>query len=470
MLRRASARHAVTIDEVVVTDAPLTARRRPDPGEAIGQVALSYPDRARDYLSATATALLSDGGPLDGATTALVLDAGGARAAAERLLLDRTAQRDTLEFTAPPSLAGLEVGDALALAGQGDGPFEIVELRDGLASKIAARALPPVLAVASVSARETPAGNAPPPKSDPVLDAAHLPPSPDALGSTRLALGSFAQPWPGSVGVTDELTGTTLAQLSTGATLGELLDPLPPGAMFTWDDAHAVTVLLYGGHLSSRDDDEVLAGANCMAVETDSGRWEVIGFAAAELIAPASYRLTRLLRGQMGTDHAIGPAAAGNRVMLLDGRVAQVPVSAAWLDTSVELRSFAGPFDAEGEVSTALIDLDAILPLAPVHLSATRGVGSSDVSLSWMRRSRADSDSWAPDDAPLEHMPEAYRVTIFAGATPVRSIAATGPAAMYPAAEQTADFGAPPSDFVFTVAQLSPLYGPGHAAEGGFHA
>ena len=88
----------------------------------------------------------------------------------------------------------------------------------------------------------------------------------------------------------------------------------------------------------------------------------------AELIAPATYRLTRLLRGQMGTDHAIGAASPGNRVMLLDGRVAQVPVSAAWLDTSVELRSFAGPSDAEGEVSTALIDLDAILPLAPVHL------------------------------------------------------------------------------------------------------
>ena len=66
-------------------------------------------------------------------------------------------------------------------------------------------------------------------------------------------------------------------------------------------------------------------------------------------------------------------------------------------------------------------------------------------------------------------MPEAYRVTIFDGATPVRSIAATGPAAIYSAAEQTADFGAPPPDFVFTVAQLSPLYGPGHAAEGVFH-
>ena len=34
----------------------------------------------------------------------------------------------------------------------------------------------------------------------------------------------------------------------------------------------------------------------------------------------------------------------------------------------------------------------------------------------------------------------------------------------------SADFGAPPSSFDFTVAQLSALYGPGHAAQSTFTA
>ena len=56
------------------------------------------------------------------------------------------------------------------------------------------------------------------------------------------------------------------------------------------DEVHAIEVTLYTGHLSSRDDDEVLAGANRIAVETDAGDWEVIAFAGVELVAPQTYR------------------------------------------------------------------------------------------------------------------------------------------------------------------------------------
>jgi hypothetical protein len=111
-----------------------------------------------------------------------------------------------------------------------------------------------------------------------------------------------------------------------------------------------------------------------------------------------------------------------------------------------------------------------VLPLAPVHLDALRRPGSSDVALAWVRRSRSDTDSWAADDAPLDCVPEAYRVTIYNGLSVVRSLDVSSPATTYTTAQQTTDFGSPPTGFSFTVAQTSPLYGPGHAASGAFHA
>jgi hypothetical protein len=206
-----------------------------------------------------------------------------------------------------------------------------------------------------------------------------------------------------------------------------------------------------------------LAGANRIALLNDAGDWEVIGFAEAELVAPATYELTHLLRGQMGTDYASGAASAGNRVVVLDDAVTSLAPSAAWLGTTRTLRSFAGPNDSTGETFDLALDLDTLLPLAPVHLKARR-VAGGDISLGWMRRSRADTDSWAPDDAPLDWAPEAYRVEIYDGASLVRTIEASASAATYTAAQQATDFGGPAASFTWRVAQHSALYGPGHWA------
>ena len=184
-------------------------------------------------------------------------------------------------------------------------------------------------------------------------------------------------------------------------------------------------------------DDEVLTGANRIAVANDAGDWEVIGFANAELMAPQTYRLTRLLRGQWGTDYAIGAAAAGNAVMVLGAGVATLPVPNDWLDAEVGLRSFAGSADPVGTLSNVTIGLDPILPLAPVHLSAVRQVGG-DIVLSWIRRSRADTDSWVPADAPLDFAPEAYRVNILDVTTTVRTFEPSSSTVTYAAADQTA--------------------------------
>lgn len=458
----------VESEDVVAADGALTIRRRPDPSEEIGQVALSYPDRDRSYLTGTVTAMRVAGGMAAGESTNLVLDLGGARRAAERVLLDRAVQRDALELALPHSRAHLEVGDAIAVEGQGDGPFEITEIRDGEARRISARAIPPVLEAAIVSGRPPAAALAVVPRAIPLIAAAHLPPDPASPGQSRLLLAAAASPWPGEVTVKDEATGAIVARLTRNCALGELAAPIGWGQVFTWDENAELMVRLYSGHLSSKDDELVLAGANRLAVQTDSGGWEVVAFANAELVSPGLYQLTRLLRGQIGTGHAVGAAAAGGRVVVLDERPLLVPVPPQWLGESRALRAYAGRADPTGVAFVAELDLAPLLPLAPVHLRSERMAGSSDIGFSWLRRSRADTDSWAASDAPLEHQPETYAVTILDGAAVLRTLGTSTPAAIYTAAQQIADFGAPPSIVSFRVAQKSPVFGAGHPMEGSF--
>ena len=448
-------------------DRPAISRRRPDASEELGQLALTYADRGRDYQHGTVTAQRLEGGIASAETTRLVLDAGTARQAGERLLRERLKGRDRLDCGLPPSLLALEAGDVVALHGQGEGPFEITEIRDLAARRLTLRALPPVLNATMTAELPPTRPNTPPARALPLVVAAQLPAIAPAAGS-RLLLAARASPWPGHVAVLDSTTGTEMARLGRSAALGELTAPLGAGQAFTWDHAATIALRLHGGHLSGAEPAAVLAGANRLAIATDAGSWEVVAFAEAELLAPGRYRLSRLLRGQQGTRPAMGPASAGNRVLVLDAAAVSVPVPADWLGTTAALRAHAGSSDVTGTALTATLELGPVLPLAPVHLLARRLPASGDISFSWQRCSRLDADSWATQDAPHDSWPERYRLTIRDGAAAIRSIDVGQPAATYGAAEQQADFGGPASGLAYTVAQISPLYGPGHPAAGVF--
>ncbi|HTM79299.1 MAG TPA: phage tail protein, partial [Devosia sp.] len=456
-LERQGQARAIDTAGLVREEGPVLSRRRSDPAETIGRLALTFIDREHDYQLGTVTALRG-AGPVASKALPLVLDLGGARVAAEKGLVAEGGDRESVEFSLPPSAMALEPGDSVDL-GLAEGRFQVSEIRDGAVRRVTARTLmAPVPVAVSVDAARS-SGAAVFTQSRPVVLAAHLPPLPDDAGLTQLALAAYAQPWPGAVGMADS-NGRSLTRLTRRAIIGETVEPLPSGPSGIWDRAASLTVKLYGGHLSALDELAVLAGANRLAVETDSGDWEIIGFAQAELIAPATYRLSQLLRGQGGTVPAIGPAASGRSVFLLDTRIGVLPVSAQWLGTTASLIAYAGSDDLTGTAVTADFGLAPVLPLAPVHLRAKRDA-MGNIALSWVRCSRADGDGWGVVDAPLEHVPERYLVSIFVGATLVRSFETGASAATYSSAEQLADFGAPAPAFDFTIQQISPVFGPG---------
>jgi len=452
------------VESLVHQDSAVLTRRRADPAEAPGRLALTFFDRERDYQIGTVTALRG-AGPVASKALPLVLDLGGARIAAERGLLAESGQRESVEFSLPPSALAMEPGDVIDL-GIAEGPFEVTEIRDGAVRRVTARTLvaPAPIAIAVDAAR--PGGVSAVTQARPVVVAAHLPPMPDDAGRTRLALAAYAQPWPGTVGIADG-NGTSLARLARRAVMGETVGAFAAGPAGVWDRASTLTIKLYAGHLAALDDLAVLAGGNRIAVQNASGDWEIVGFAQAELIAPATYRLRRLLRGQAGTVPAVGAVPPGTKVFLLDARVGLMPVGTQWLGTQASLTAYGGGDDLMGTGFDADFGLAPILPLAPVHLRAKR-LGS-DIVLSWTRCSRADGDGWGAGEAPLELVPERYAVSIFDGPTLTRSLQGGAPLATYSAADQASDFGGAATTFQFTVQQISPVFGPGHGGRGNFN-
>lgn len=469
-LHLASSRGAVPVtldaERLAVDEGAVVSRRRADPAEAPGRLALSYVDRERDYLTGTVTALSRADGPLAGEATALVLDGSGARLAAERILDGRSLRQETVELGLPQSMLALEPGDLVEIGTLAEGPFEIAEIRDGLTRRITARTLAVGTALATEIDRAPAGGSGTFVRSLPVVTIAHLPPLPSDPTRSRLVIGGFAAPWPGSLQVVDEATGAAVAELPRRATLGTTATALTAGAVEVWDRSQSLEVTIHAGHLAAVDPLAALAGSNRLALESDAGDWEVIGFAEADLISAGRYRLSGLLRGLDGT--VAGSAAVDRRVLILDGRCATLPVETHWLGETRNFRVYAGQSDLEGTLVTTAASAAAALPLSPVHLRARRSSGGV-IAFIWVRRSRADGDGWGVSESPLDHLPERYLVRVFNGGLLVRSLDCASPAASYGSAEQVADFGALPSSFTFKVAQVSPVLGAGHVAEGQFN-
>jgi len=105
------------------------------------------------------------------------------------------------------------------------------------------------------------------------------------------------------------------------------------------------------------------------------------------------------------------------------------------------------PFDGNG-----------LRPYAPVHLQFSGGVGA-DISVSWVRRTRIDGDSWDAPEVPLGEESEVYLVRVMMGGAVLREVMVSTPSWDYLAANQTADALALPARI--EVAQISARFGPG---------
>ena len=432
---------------------------------------LGFIDEGADFAPAVAEARDPGAAPAReiGAEIAAVLPPAEAEARARSILADAWVMRETLQFSLPPSALDLEPGDAIILNDLGtERRYRITEIDDAAERRAD-------LVRVSPSVYEAPVGPAvfttPAPVqvfSAPLWELMDLPLLRGSDDAAAPWLAAFADPWPGGVALYRSVGETggepaLAGAASARAVMGRLVDPLPPAASGRWRET-SVSVTLSFGALSSRGEEEVFAGANLFAVTSTNGGWEVAQFRDAVLQGDGSWLLTGLLRGQAGTEaEAQAGAIAGARFVLLTQAATQIDFALNQRGVSYDWQ--AGPEkDIPGTANFTEKPLTmtarGLMPLAPVHLRAAKEGG--DIRLSWARRTRTGGDSWE-GEVPLGETFERYRVTIFSGATPVRTIETGSADYLYTAAAVTTDFGGggPGATITYAVAQVSDAVGEG---------
>jgi hypothetical protein len=395
-----------------------------------------------------------------------------------RALMEARIGRENATFRLPPSRLALDPADVVRLIHDGrEIELRLVSIADSdgrgmeaVRQDRAAYDLPPGDPRAVTLTRSVVFG-----APDVVL--LDLPQLSEDQPAHRPMVAAHAVPWPGEMAVFRSPATDGFALLTTfgsRARIGALVSDFYQGPTSRFDLGNALVVDLASGTLESVTDLTLFGGANALAVESVPGIWETVQASAAELIAPGRYRLTRLLRGQRGTEAAMGnPTPAGARVVVLDSALAPLPIAEADLGLPWNWRIGPAARAVSDASYTALAFTPAgrgLVPFAPVHVAQPWRTARSpgDLTIRWTRRSRAlVADAWEQVEVPLAEDLESYDVQILDGAVVKRTLTSSTTSVLYTAAQQTADWGAPLAPgqtLAIRIYQLSNRLGRGNPA------
>ena len=461
-------------DDCVLADkgAPLRLLRAQET-ELPRAVALGFTDAQNDYRRSAATSrrLVGASSRLTQNDLAIVTSGASAERRAEIWLQDVWAGRESADFALPPSQLSLTPGDVIALTADGRRRlFEVREIVDTQGRAVKARSIDPEifnlpLAPASVNAPAVP------PAIGPVqVQLLDLPSFGGEEPVVLMRAAIFADPWPGPVAIWRSRDGSSYEQAATAvapAIVGETIDVLPRGPLGCFDDANRVRVRLFGGALTSVSDQTLLGGANLAALQRPDGACEIFQFANAELVGAGTYELSRLLRGQGGSDWAMADLLdEGASFVLLDQQVVPVARGPEMLGRPLSLRIVAAIRD-HGDMAAVSAEATpqtvALRPYAPVHLRATRA--DDGITLSWIRRTRMSGDSWEMLDVPLGEAEERYEIDILDGGAVKRVLQSTTASVTYLSDDEIEDFGGALDTILIRVAQMSATVGRGFVTE-----
>jgi hypothetical protein len=417
-------------DDLVAPDKGAPSRlTRAQETELPREVSFGFTDGLADYRRAAITSRRLVGGATKTVNFdfALVTNDAAASRRADIFLQDLWAGREMLSCALGPDTLALQPGDVVGVTLSGRRRlFEIDDVVDTEQRQIKARSIDPeVFAVPLQQPRI--AAPAMPQAFGPLrVDVLDLPVIDTAEADMLTRLAIFGQPWPGAV-VWQSEDGASFAVAATAASpaiTGVTLDALPAGPTSRWDRANAFRVQLDGGAVASLNDAAVFAGSNALAVETSAGVWEIVQFAQAELVGDRIWRLSRLLRGQGGSEQAMAVSlAAGANVVVLNKALVAIARGRDALERPLQLRVVAAGLSHDDPSAVGLSVTPrptALLPMSPVHVRAVRK--PDGVHVSWIRRTRIDGDGWS-GEVPLGEDSESYTLDILSGSVVVRSIA-----------------------------------------------
>lgn len=468
----------MSVNELVAEkpDAPLLTVTRGQETDLPAVAKIAYQTAGGDYRRTVAEArrLAGHSDRVAIASLAMMLAPEHAQAISETWLHEAWAARRRGAMTLPPSLLAVEPGDMIETNEAGLTLLHrITDVSDHGARAINTLSIEPAIYEPLETPRRAQEVVRPPIIGMPDGVFLDLPLIGDGGSEIDGFVAIHQSPWPGPIAVyrssADDgyVLATTVAAASP---MGELINPLTAAPSGRTDHMTRLHVRLANGELRSISGLALYDGANAMAVHRDDGTWEIIQFEVAELIAAGTYQLSRLLRGQAGTEDwsPTGKviAAPGSRVVILDDSLTRVPVGEVGLSRLLNWRY--GPSNRDigdnrfRQTAHAFAGV-ARLPLAPVHVRGQRTAG--DLTITWVRRTRRGGDNWEQVDVELGETLEAYEIDIMDGATVRRTLRVNQPLATYSSANQLADFGAVQSSVSCRIYQISATVGRGRAVE-----
>lgn len=440
-------------------------------------VAVGFLNGEDDYQSASASSqrLLGESRRVSVANLPLVLTQEHAENMADAFLHEAWSARERLQTVLPPSATALEPGDRVRLKLQ-HRTFEmrLTRMTHGLASEVEGRSYGAgASAEVAAGSGSRPSGYATVARFGPtdliVLDLPLLRGETLAEAS-RSHVVAIQTPWPSSVPVLSSLdgdAGQVISRLTAPGRVGVLKTASAAGVSGRLSWGSGFELELYAGTLESVTELNFLGGANVAAVKHPSGDWEMIQFRSAELVAPRTYRLSEVLRGQYGTEELSSfELPSETEFVLLDTAVRTLDFDLDDVGRPVTLRYGPADYplsDPTWQSASVVPGGRALTPLKPVHARGARDHASSDLDVRWIRQTRIGGDSWEALEVPLGEDAERYRVEIRSHDNVVRTFEVAQPEVRYTAAEQIADFGILQPKYDVAIMQVSAVAGPGPA-------
>ncbi|MGB7316967.1 MAG: glycoside hydrolase/phage tail family protein [Planktotalea sp.] len=396
----------------------------------------------------------------------LMMTRGEARQMLERWLSEARVSREAIRFALPPSKMGVKSGDVIRLSGaQADTQFRVDRVEQGASQLLEAVRIEPNVY------RPAPYGD----EQSPVRPFVPVLPVLPYFMDLPLMTGNespiaphiavTATPWPGAVAVYDAPTDADYGfntYVQGRSTVGVTQTPLFAGKAGVLDRGAPLRVQLASDQLESIARETLLSGGNLAAIGDGSAdNWEVFQFQRAELVGADTYELSLRLRGQFGTD-AVMPDAwpVGSVFVLLNGVPNQTSLRNS--DRGVERHYRVGPAprgydDPAYEHRLETFDGNGLRPYAPAHLRAA--YDGSELSISWLRRTRIEGDEWGWGDVPIGEEREQYVLRVLVGGLVVREVILDAATYTYSPSDRISDGAI--GVFEIRVAQVSDRYGPG---------
>ena len=283
-------------------------------------------------------------------------------------------------------------------------------------------------------------------------------------------LAAFSSPWtPININRQLDTQFTLSTQVTTQTVVGITTGDFYSGPTGRWDDGNELYIEIFNNNasLTSSTEIAVLDGLNGIAIENADGEWEILQFVTTTLQGVRKYKLTKLLRGQLGTEYAMrDPIAEGSRVVIINvNTMPQLPLTLNQRTLSYLYKY--GPSNRDishftYQEETRTFQGNGLRPYSPTDVKISND-GSNNLTFSWLRRTRKSGDIWDNGDVPLIEDNELYEIDILnsAGDTVLRTLFSSTNSVVYSSTDFNDDFSPLPSSINIVVYQLGSIYGRG---------